>query len=60
MVNTINNRIEIIPHKDIEQSLLFEPITDLVPLMSSETGHGKSILENAEKTLQNMEKSIIP
>lgn len=60
VVNTLNNRIEIIPHDDIEQSLLFQPISDLVPLMSSETGHGESIIENAKKTLQNVEQSIIP
>jgi membrane protein required for colicin V production len=57
VVNTINKQIEIIPKKDIEQSLLYVSVSELAPLMSKKSEHGQILIE---KALQNAEENIIP
>jgi membrane protein required for colicin V production len=60
VVNTINNQFKVIPKADINESILYEPVSDLVPILSSESKRGERLLKNAEEAIKNAEDSIIP
>ena len=60
VLNTINKQFEMIPKQDIADSILYEPVSDLVPLMSSKSEHAEGLLQNAEKAIKNAEESVIP
>jgi membrane protein required for colicin V production len=60
ILNTINKQFELIPNQDINNSILYEPVSDLVPLMSSKSEHTEGFLQNAEKAIKNVEDTIIP
>jgi membrane protein required for colicin V production len=60
VLNTINKQFEMIPNQDIADSILYETVSDLVPLMSSNSEHAEGLLQNAEKAIKNAEDSVIP
>ena len=60
VVNTINNQFELIPKEDINKSILYGPVSDLVPILSSESNRGEQILKDAKDAINNAEENIIP
>lgn len=60
VLNTINKQFEMIPKHDIAHSILYEPVSGLVPLMSSKSEHAEGLLQNTEKAIKNVEESVIP
>lgn len=58
IVNIFDVHLDLIPEKEKKQSLLYSPISKLVPALLPEAEDGPSLKEQAEKTLEKVEKAI--
>ena len=57
--NTLDYHLELIPDEQKKNSLLYKPISELMPLLLPEAEYGNNLIEEAEKVWQEAEE-IIP
>ena len=57
--NTLDYHLELIPNEQKKNSLLYQTISEMVPLLLPEAEDGNSLIEEAEKVWQEAEE-IIP
>ena len=57
--NTLDYHLKLIPDEQKKKSLLYKPISELMPLLLPEAEYGNSLIEEAEKVWQEAEE-IIP
>lgn len=58
MFNVFDVHLELIPKKQKKQSLLYMPISQLVPAILPESENGQSLIKEAEKALKKIEQTI--
>ena len=56
--NTLDYHLELIPDEQKKNSLLYQPISEMVPLLLPEAGYLNSLIEEAEKVWQEAEEVI--
>jgi membrane protein required for colicin V production len=58
IVNTIDSKIEIIPKKHLKESILYQPISSLVPMLVSDTTSSGQLFEAAKSKIQDLENKV--
>lgn len=58
IVNGLDAYMDLIPKKQKKQSVLYTPISQLVPALLPEANDSKPLLKEAEQTLKKIEKTI--
>ncbi|MBF90307.1 MAG: colicin V production protein [Flavobacteriales bacterium] len=56
--NTLDYHLELIPNEQKKNSLLYQPISEMVPLLLPEVEDGNSLIKDAEKVWQEAEGFI--
>lgn len=56
--NTLDYHLELLPKEEKKKSLLYQPISEIVPLLLPEAEDGNSLIEEAEKVWQKAEEAI--
>ena len=56
--NTLDYHLELIPNEQKKNSLLYQPISEMAPLLLLEAEDGNSLIEEAEKVWQEAEEVI--
>jgi len=56
--NTLDYHLELIPDEQKKNSLLYQPISEVVPLLLPEAEYGNYLIEEAEKVWQEAEEVI--
>ena len=56
--NTLDYHLKLIPGEQKKKSLLYQPISEMVPFLLPEIEDGNSLIEEAEKVWQEAEEAI--
>ena len=56
--NTLNHYLELVPNEQKKNSLLYQPISEMVPLLLQEAEDGNILIKEAEKVWQEAEEII--